>query len=374
MTDADPSPVGADAPPRATLQHVARRAGVSRQTVSNAVNSPHLVRPQTLARVTEAIEALGYRPNLAARQMRTRRSRLLAMRMEPLRDGISGVVLDRFLHALTEHAQVHGYRVLLFTADDDQGEIAAYEQLTGSHEIDAFVLSSTHHGDRRTAWLRERGLEFVTFGRPWGDEGAHDWVDVDGALGTAEAVEHLAGTGHERIAFVGWPQGSGAGDDRRAGWRRVAEARGLATSGLDVAVPDGVDSGREAVSRLLDAEQPPTAFVCASDALALGALRALRERGLVPGRDAGVVGFDDTVLAHTLGLSSIAQPIDDVATACVRRLVTRLDPVLARSPSLTADQPAVLLPPALVVRESSYRPLTPHRPDPPSGPSRGVPA
>lgn len=368
---------------RPTLADVAARASVSRQTVSNVLNSPHVVRPQTLARVQRAIDELDYRPHLAARQLRTRRSRLLALRMEPLRDGINGVVLDRFLHALTEQAQALGYQVLLFTAADDDGEVRGYEQLTATHEIDAFVVASTHHGDRRTAWLRERGLTFVTFGRPWGGEDAHDWVDVDGAHGTAAAVRHLVASGHRRVAFVGWPRGSGSGDDRRAGWARAMRELGLGTDGLDVEVPDGVEQGRAATERLLAALAPATAVVCASDSLAVGALSAVRNRGLVPGADVGVVGFDDTVLATTLGLTSLAQPIDEVAAACVRRLVTRLDPVLSRRPSLTADAPATLLPPRLVVRESSRRgadqpalrnrrPTDPTRPGDRPGPSEGA--
>lgn len=358
--------------PRATLQVVAQRAGVSRQTVSNVVNAPHLVRPDTLDRVRRAIDELDYRPHLAARQMRTRRSHLVALRLEPLRDGINGVVLDRFLHALTENAQVHGYRVLLFTADDDDGEILGYAQLTASHEIDAFVLTSTHHGDRRTAWLRERGLRFVTFGRPWGGEDAHDWVDVDGALGTTQAVDHLAALGHQRIAFLGWPSGSGVGDDRRSGWSRAMTNRGLPTSDLDLAAPDEVDAGSAVAGRLLDAARPPTAFVCASDSLALGVLGALRARDRRAGEDVGVVGFDDTVVARGLGLSSVAQPIEDVAAACMRVLDARLGPGPRRAPANVVDHPTALLAPKLVVRASSHRPTDPPNPGRRPGPSQGA--
>ncbi|MGN6302765.1 MAG: LacI family DNA-binding transcriptional regulator [Angustibacter sp.] len=368
----------AGAAARPTLEDVARHAGVSRQTVSNVLNSPDLVRPETLSRVQQAIDELDYRPNLAARRMRTHRSHLLAMRMEPLRDGINGVVLDRFLHALTEHAQALGYRIMLFTAQDDAGEIDGYEQLIAAHEIDAFVLSSTHHGDRRTAWLRERGLRFVTFGRPWGDEEAHDWVDVDGAVGTAAATTHLLEQGHRRIGFLGWPQGSGVGDDRRAGWARSLAEHGLTGESLDEAVPDAVENGLAAAGRLLDRPDPVTAVVCASDSLAVGALGAVHERGLVPGRDVAIVGFDDTVLAQALGLSSVAQPIDAVARACVRRLVALLDP----TPSDTES--TALLAPSLVVRASSTRSPEPTRTSTPaptptepgsaSGTDQGAPA
>jgi DNA-binding LacI/PurR family transcriptional regulator len=224
------------------------------------------------------------------------------------------------------------------------------------------------HGDRRTAWLRERGLRFVTFGRPWGDEAAHDWVDVDGAVGTAAATDHLAAQGHRRIGFIGWPAGSGVGDDRRAGWARSLSDHALSHEGLAEAVPDAVESGLVAAGRLLDRPEPATALVCASDSLAVGALGAVRERGLVPGRDVGIVGFDDTVLAQALGLSSVAQPIDAVAAACVRRLVALLDP------APPASEPTALLPPTLVARASSMRLSTPPEPGSTSGPNQGAPA
>ena len=208
---------------RHTLDTVAERARVSRQTVSNVLNSPHLVRPDTAQRVREVIEELGYRRSRAAQQMRTRRSMLLGLRLEPDRGGINGAVLDRFLHAVVDAAQARDYRVVLFTAADDEREIASYSELLDTGEADGFLLTSTHHGDPRTAWLAERGVPFSTFGRPWGAaDQHHSWVDVDGAAGTRAAVEHLVGLGHRRIGFVGWPSGSGVGDDRRDGWRAAA--------------------------------------------------------------------------------------------------------------------------------------------------------
>jgi DNA-binding LacI/PurR family transcriptional regulator len=325
---------------RATLMSVARQAGVSRQTVSNVLNSPELVSPDTLDRVRRAIEEQGYRANRAARQMRTHRSQVIGLRIEPVRDGINGVVLDRFLHSLTATAERYDHRTMLFTATDDEAEIRAYADLVASVGVDAFVVTGTHHGDARTTWLREQDLPFVTFGRPWGAEHTHPWVDVDGATGTEVATAHLLRRGHRAIAFVGWPDGSGVGDDRRAGWRRALRGAGL-PRGLDAAEPDRMDSGRTAAAHLLDTIAPPTAFVCASDSLALGVVAELRSRGLP--WDA-VIGFDDTPIAGFMGLTSIRQPIAEVAAACVRQLRTVLD---GETPT------PLLLTPELVVRQPS---------------------
>jgi DNA-binding LacI/PurR family transcriptional regulator len=332
---------------RATLETVATHARVSRQTVSNVLNAPHVVRPATRARVEQSIATLGYQPHRAARQLKTRRSRLIALRMERYGGGVSGSLLDQFLHGLTEATEAQGYHVMLFVADNDEGEIAAYERLRSSLEIDGFVLTTTHYGDRRTAWLEERGLPFVTFGRPWGAEGGHSWVDVDGSAGTAEATEHLVSLGHRRIAFLGWPTGSGSGDDRYAGWHRAMKAGRLPTRGLIKRCTDEVPDARAVTRALLDASAPPTAVVCASDVLALGAFTLANERTAAGAAPIAVVGFDDTAAAAALGLSSVAQPVAEAAHRCAALLVEQL----SRSAPLTPEQ--VLLRPRLVVRASS---------------------
>lgn len=336
-----------------TLVSLARDLGVSRQTVSNAINAPHRVKPATLERVRKAITESGYRPHVAGRQLRTRRSRNLAMRLHPASDGINGSILDRFLHALTESAQRQGYRLTLFTAHDDEGEIAAVDELLSTADIDGFVLTGTHHGDARTAWLLDHQVPFVCFGRPWSTqvdpfEARHSWVDVDGASGTAEATALLLGRGHRRIGFLGWPAGSGVGDDRRAGWLRALARAGLIDEGAaahSVGVEDSVSSGARAAGELFD--QGTTALVCASDSLALGALAAWREAGLPDDEgEPPVIGFDDTPVAAALGLSSVRQPIEEVAEHVVANLVHQL----AAAPSRGVQPHHQLLPSTLVVR------------------------
>lgn len=338
---------------RPTLRSVAYEAGVSPQTVSNALNNPDLLHPETLVRVLDTVERLRYRPRRAARALRTSRSYLVGVGLRPAGDGIGGVVLDRFLHALTESAGAAGYHVLLFDAADTATEIAAYDDLLATHDLDALVLTSTHHGDERTAWLAARSIPFVTFGRPWGGTAQHSWVDVDGAAGTREVTRHLLAAGHRRIAFVGWPSGSGVGDDRLAGWASAMAAAGAPTGGLLVQRDDGATSGRRALQELHARGPAPTAVVCASDALALGVVAELAAQGTPAGPALPVVGFDDTPVASALGLTSLAQPLAAAAAACARLLVALLEP-----DRHDVAQPAhVLLPPHLVVRSTGAAPV-----------------
>ncbi len=298
---------------RATLSDVAAKAGVSRQTVSNAINTPRIVHPATLERVMAAVDELGYAPNLHARRLRTSSARTIGIRLERHDDGIHGVLLDRFLHAVTTQAASLDRHVLVFTADDADGEVAQIRSLAQRSLADAFILTSTDHRDRRIDALVEAGIPFVAFGRPW-DEGAaeHAWVDVDGRAGTREATQACLATG-ERVAFLGWPAGSGAGDERRAGWREALEAAGLDAT-LDRAVEDDPALAPDAAAELLRAGA--TSIVCASDTLALGAIGALsRAEASAP-----VVGFDDTGVAAGLGFSSVDQALPDVASAVLELL------------------------------------------------------
>jgi len=331
-----------------TLADVAERAGVSRQTVSNAVNNPELLRPDTLARVQDAISELGYSPNRAARNLRTRASHLIGLKFNPAQEGTANAAMDRFVHTLVETAGDSGYHLLLFAGSGDGDAIGGYDDLLRSTAVDAFIVTDTYLGNPQAAWLSQRRAPFVAFGRPWDNPDAtHSWVDVDGAAGTELATNHLLDKGHTRIAWIGWRKDSFIGEDRRAGWTRAMHARDLPTTGLASRVEDTISSGREAASVLLD-EARPSAFVCASDTLAMGVLHALGDRGIHWGKDIAVVGCDDSQVSQVVpgGLTSVRQPLEQVAV----ELVKALEGLLSTPP---VAGPGVLLTPTLAVRLSS---------------------
>jgi DNA-binding LacI/PurR family transcriptional regulator len=334
-----------------TLADVAERAGVSRQTVSNAVNNPDLLREDTLLRVQEAIAELGYLPNRAARNLRTRASHLIGLPMRPAEESTANAAMDRFIHQLVETSREAGYHVLLFSGSRTGKAIdglPAYDDLLRSTAVDAFVVTDTYLGNPQATWLTQRRAPFVAFGRPWDDpDAAHPWVDVDGAAGADLATTHLIEKGHHRIAWIGWKKDSLLGEDRRSGWSRAMRSRGIPTSGLASRVEDTVASGREASAVLLD-EAQPSAFVCASDTLAMGVMHTLQDRGLRAGVDIAVTGFDDSQVAHVVppGLTSVRQPLEQAAMQIVKALEG-----LLHTPPLPGG--GVLLEPTLVVRGSS---------------------
>jgi DNA-binding LacI/PurR family transcriptional regulator len=340
-------PVVPPTPP--TLATVADEAGVSRQTVSNALNNPELLRPETLTRVQSVIDRLGYSPNRAARQLRTRSSHLIGLRFEEAAEGTTNALMDRFLHSLVETTSRTGHHVLLFSGDPED-PLDGYDELLRATAVDAFVVTDTYAGTPQAGFLQERGAPFVAFGRPWDDPHAdHAWIDVDGAYGARTATEHLLAQGHRRIAWLGWEKSSRIGQDRRSGWEDAMREAGLETSGLGVRAADAVDAARMAAHHVLD-DPTVTGFVCASDTLGLGVLHACAERGLRPGADIGVVGFDDSLAAQVVwpGLSSVRQPLELVA----EELVSVLHLVLAHKP---LSERGRMLQPRLVVRRSSVR-------------------
>lgn len=343
-----------------TVDDVAERAGVSRQTVSNVLNSPEIVREGTRLRVESAIAELGYRTHASARRLRTRQSSTIGVRLDPISNGISGSVLDRYLHALTEQADARGMRIMLFTALDEDDEIRHYERLRDGADVDAFVLTGTRYDDPRIEWLARERMPFVAFGRPWGSARLDDperlWVDVDGQAGLRMATEHLIGRGHRHIGYLGWPAGSGTGDDRRRGWElAMASAFGSTAedlAGLATETDEGVPTARRAIETLVRTRTDLEALVCASDSLALGAMMAVREAGMP---HFPVFGFDNTPVAQAVGLSSVDQRLADVASGTFELLMGATGRRVLPHGFAAGDDPRHrLITPQLVVRRSSH--------------------
>ena len=234
-------------------------------------------------------------------------------------------MLDRFLHALTEHAAERGMRLTLFTATDLDDEIEQFRKLRDGADVDAFVVTATRFNDPTHRLADRQKVPFVSFGRPWGEEMSspdHLWVDVDGYSGTYDATAHLISRGLTRIGWLGWPDGSGTGDDRRRGWETAmqdqlgADNRDLAT--LATATEEGVPTARRLVEELFAGDHGLDALVCASDSLALGAMMAVNAAGQP---HFPVIGFDNTAVAQAVGLSSVDQQLDLVAAGTLELLM-----------------------------------------------------
>ncbi|MGX7826238.1 LacI family DNA-binding transcriptional regulator [Actinokineospora sp. 24-640] len=310
-------------PHRVTIDRVAAESRVSRQTVSNVLNYPERVAPDTLRRVRLAIERLGYQPDRSARTMVRRRAGQVGYCLSPNSTGF----MDDFLRALCAAVEASGSHLLLFTAPEGEAGLAVYADLIAQRAVDGFVCAHVVDDDPRPAWLHERGVPFAMFGRTWSSgprpgPQPGPWVDVDGAGAAAALVAGLRELGHSRIAFLDWAGATGAMLDRGRGCAEACRAAGLPPPLAVRAEEYDSASAERAVRAALAAEDAPTAVVAASDILAVGAVHAAYAAGLRVGEDLAVTGFDDSVVAPLCppGLTSVRQPVEVITAALVERL------------------------------------------------------
>ncbi len=333
-----------------TIKDVAREAGVSIATVSYVLNhKTDAVSEETQRLVWEAVERIGYTPNITARNLQASKSWLIGYAWhETPRDQVN-FVLDRFTYFLAQSAEAAGYHILTFTYPSND-PLPVYEDLIRTGRVDGFVVSGTRLNDERIAALMRKGVPFVSFGRS-NPEWPFAWVDTDGAAGMRIAVQHVAELGHERIGYLGWPPPSLAGEYREAGFREgMAAARLLLDENLIWHGDNSEDTGRGVLRRWLKmpAAKRATAILAVSDLMAIGVLNEAEEHGIEIGRELSVVGFDDAPTSQYVrpAMTSLRQPIPDIAHAIIEMLHAQLNK--------TAGAPGHrLFVPRLMVRKSS---------------------
>lgn len=333
-----------------TLKDVAIQAGVSYQTVSKVINQKMRVSKETGERIRAAIETLGYQPNFIARSLQSRRSGLIGFSWNSPSSGLVNSITDRFLQSMMTAAAAYSYHLLLFPSQPGSKWIRAYGDLIGSQRVDGFVVSDVEYDDPRLTYLQKEGIPFVAFGRSnpgW----EFPCVDVDGGTGMRDLVNHLVGLGHRRIMCLSLPENSRVGQNRMEGFLDAIHQSGLPFSPDWIARGEGsAGFGEKASSEWLRLPRgkQPTAIIAFNDALAAGAMQAARARGLEIGIDISVAGFEDTPIAPLLypPLTSVHQPIWEIGQQVITMLLTILN-------GKVPDQAQILVPPVLVIREST---------------------
>ena len=333
-----------------TLADVARAAGVGRGTASRALNDAPHVSAAARTAVLDAVAALGYVPNGAARALVRRRTDTVALVVaEPDERVFGEPYFAAVVRGIGERLAEEGLRLVLVMAGAD-GVDAADGTFLGRHDVDGVLLLSLHAEDHLAEALEARGVPTVCGGSP-ATRRAPYVVDVDNLAGAREAVQHLVAGGSRRLALLAGPQDMSSGRDRLVGARDAAAEGGLAEEAVLVAYGDYSEgSGRRAMEELLDAGAPPDAVFAASDLMALGAARVLRERGLAVPGDVALVGFDDSPVCRHADpeLSSVHQPVQRTGRVMADVLLSRI--AGREVPTET------VLPTRLVVRASSLRP------------------
>jgi LacI family transcriptional regulator len=332
-----------------TIRDVARRAGVSIATVSRVLNDKSDVSARTRERVRAAATSLGYAADPAARALVSRQTRLVAVVVgdnSGHRD-LSLIFFGKVLGSISRRLAQSGYEPLLLQAADGQSEISVFDVHFG-HRFDAAIVIGVDDDDALVADLASRSLPLVGVDVRCGGARAA-FVGSDHDEGVRLAIAHLHALGHRRIAHIAGGPNTVAGSDRLDAFRREAEGFGLELPDAYVRSGDfSSTSGYVETCALLALSPRPTAVVAASDLMALAALQAIWESGLLPGRDVAVVGFDDleaAALAHP-PLTTIRQDRQALGTLAATRAIE-----LIEHPEAPAE--TTVLPVELVVRASS---------------------
>jgi DNA-binding LacI/PurR family transcriptional regulator len=310
----------------ATLEEVAKVAGVSRATVSRVVNGSPKVSDDIRRSVEAAVAELGYVPNRAARSLVTRRSGSIGVVIaEPSGRLFSDPFFPRLLRGISTHLSSRDLQlVLLMPAAGETERTADY--LAAGH-VDGALLVSLHDDDPLPGRVAAAHIPMVVSPRPRRPLAA-SYVDVDNAGGAHSAVAHLAGNGRRVIATVAGPQDMAPGVDRLTGYRDALRESGLAHEKNLEAVSDFTqEGGAAAMERLLKARPDIDAVFAASDLIAAGAISVLAAAGRRVPEDVAVVGFDDSAVATSTRptLTSVRQPIEEMGEEMARLLVAAIE-------------------------------------------------
>jgi LacI family transcriptional regulator len=338
---------------RATIRDVARRAGVSHQTVSRVINDKDTVAEGTRDRVRRAIRELEYVPSAIARSLSSDRTHTLGM--------VTTDVSDHFFAAAVVGAEAearkHGFFLIIGTLEDSSSDDeSAYLRLMLERRVEGIVVAQPRLRAASDSILRRltQGVPVVEIGSDVMVPGV-DLVDVDNRQGGLDATNLLIERGHRLIATITgpleWPSAQARLEGYREALRRakLAEPAALVATGKDW----GLESGEQAAARLLEGGKRFTAVFAQSDLLALGAIAHLRRRGMRVPEDVSVIGYDDIPVAAFVDppLTTVRQPMREVGALAVRLVIER-----AARRGVTAPAHRHLLRAPLVVRKSVAAP------------------
>ena len=330
-----------------TIEQIAQLANISRSTVSRVLNNHPSVRSEVRDRVLKVIDDHGYTPRAAARSLARRRTNIIGL-LIPLSAGVifSDPFFPHVIRSITETCTQRGYFLMLSMVTSEHEQVF-YHQIVRSGHFDGLILLSSDIDDPILPLLIKDKLPLVLVGRhPYFDDVLS--VDVENRAGARDAVAHLIGLGHRRVATITGPFQNVAGLNRRDGYKQaLLEARLPIIPSMIIEGDFTQHGGYSAMQRLLQLPERPTAVFVASDTMAVGALRAVSEQGLHVPHDIALVGFDDLPSAAFAAppLTTIRQPIGELGATATDLLIDQLE-----HPERVGDH--VRLPTQLVVRHS----------------------
>ena len=277
---------------------LARDLGLSISTVSRALNGYEDVAPATRDRIFQRAREIGYRPNPGARRLKSGKTSLVGVILPSAGDGVRFVdsVASSLLGGVEAELEVGGYSLIatMQTRNDPVRESALYENFIKGGWVDALLIVRTRVNDPRVVFARKAHIPFVTYGRTE-TTAPYAWVDTDNEQAFYLATERQIEFGHQRIALLNGPLEYYFARLREQGYANALAKHGIALDQLLMRNGDLSEMSGYAMCRsLLSAPSPPTAIVCATDAMAIGAIAACREKGIEVGKAISIVGYGNS--------------------------------------------------------------------------------
>lgn len=312
----------------ANLSQIARDLGLSVTTVSRSLKDGPEVHPDTRARVKDAAARLGYVPNLAGRALRTGRTQTLTAIL-PLetRGSLSDLAKLPLIEGMTLAAQQGGYALSIASTIPEEDPQSGLQRVLNAGSTDGVIITRMLSNDPRPAFLQARGFPFVAFGRS--DVAIdHACIDVENEAIAEDATRRLIAAGCRRIALQRLGLDDHVSTMRLMGHSRALQAAGLAPLPDLIGHSDYTIAATEAwVTRLLALPQPPDGLICANELGLLGALAALRQRGLRAGRDLRIIVRDSTGMSRHVLADIGVHSVDLTAAgeALIAALIARIE-------------------------------------------------
>jgi LacI family transcriptional regulator len=317
--------------------------------VSRALAGHEQIALETRKRVAKAAEELGYVPNTAARTLVSGRSGFVGMVLPIRGPNLVDSFLGEFVTGLGEGLVPHGTDLILAAAAIGQSELSVLRHVVESGRADGVVVTRIAETDERLAYLRERNFPFVAHGRLLDADFPYNWLDTDGAHAFSEAFDMLYELGHRRFGLVTISEPMTFRHLRQDGLAAAISRRGDPSVRLDVATAPRFDRGAriQAINRMLQSPDRPTAIVALFDELALTVMEEAARAGLSVPRDLSVIGFDNIVA------SAYAPPGLTTFDASIRQCAREIAGMLLAVIAGTSGGPVTrLIKPTLVARAS----------------------
>ena len=329
---------------RKTIEHVAQLAEVSKATVSRVLNDSPKVTEQTRERVMEAIKESGYYPSAMARRLTTNKAETIGLIIPTPQDKTFGnPFYTEILRGFTHQAKIEGYDLLLFINEYQFN----YSQLFHDRRVDGLLLVGVNRNDKGVIQLSKNKFPYILTGKV--DYKEANYVDADNRGGAYQAVSYLVNLGHKRIGYLGGSFDFVFNQERFEGYLQVLKEHNLEYGKeLTMESINTEESGYEAMRKLLESSSIPTAVFVANDLDAIGAMKAVKEKGLRIPEDISLIGFDDIQLASYTEptLTTVRQPIYEMGTTAISLLVQLIE-------GKKEEPLKVELPTQLIIRESS---------------------